>query len=263
MVVLLFNLVSFTCYPFLINYPSFLHHIIQNIPSHLSSRKEFSNASRPGAPGSTGKPPESNGSQSKILIGGAAVSAALLAAYQLGFLDKYLEKEKLSVPKEAQINATTEDLKSAQHSIDELVSLDSEKFNNENPALEHAEQKVDAHLSQPEIVIEDSGDKLVPLEDKSDIVEDQNAAAKENQLPEYPQSSQTSGDLSKESVVQSDGIIGIKNTESEIARRQEEEIQDTSTSTQGSTFLDENETKDNQSKQQEIEERREVLMSLS
>ncbi|KAK2437528.1 MICOS complex subunit MIC60 [Trifolium repens] len=238
----------------------FIH---QKIPSHLSSRKDFSNASRPAgasAPGSTGKPPESHGSRSKFLIGSAAVSAALLAAYQFGFLDKYLEQEKLSIPHEDQIDSTIGDLKSGQHSIEELVSLSSEKSNKENPAVEHAEQKVDTLLSQPEIVIEDSSDKPIPMQDISDIAKDSNAGSKENRFPEYPQSNLTSDVPSKESVVQSDGIVGIKSTETDVALRPEEAIQHTSTSTQDNAFIDENGTENIQPKQHEIEERKENVL---
>ncbi|XP_027191713.1 MICOS complex subunit MIC60, mitochondrial isoform X2 [Cicer arietinum] len=237
------------------------HFINQKIPSHLFSRKKSSNAPRPGrasGPGSTGKPPESAGSQSKFLIGSAAVSAALLAAYQFGFLDKYLEKEKPSVPHEAQIDGTTGDLKSGQHSLDELVSPSSEKFNNENPAVEHAEQKVDTSLPQPEIVIEDSGDQPIPMQDISDIAEDHNVGSIENQFPESPQSSPTSDDPSKDFVVQPNGIVGIKSTETDVSLRPEVGVQHTSTSTQDNAFLDENGTENIQPKQQEIEERREV-----
>ncbi|XP_058731464.1 MICOS complex subunit MIC60, mitochondrial-like [Vicia villosa] len=241
------------------------HFINQKIPSHLSSRKEFSNASRPAgasSPGSTGKPPESHGSQSKFLIGSAAVSAALLAAYQFGFLDKYLEKEKLSDPQEALIDDAIGDLKSGQHSIEELVSPSREKSNNENPAVEHAEQKVDTVFSQPEIVIEDSSDKPIPVQDISDIAEDRNAGAKENQFLEYPQSTLTSDDPSKESVVQADVIVGIKSTETDVSQKPEEEIQHTSTSTENNVYLDENVTENIQPKQQEeIEERSEIVLA--
>lgn len=242
----------------------FLHYIFQKIPSHLSLRKEFSNAPRPAgasAPGSTGKPPESHGSQSKFLIGSAAVSAALLAAYQFGFLDKYLEKEKPSDPQEALIDDAIGDLKSGQHSIEELVSPSSEKSNNENPAVEHAEQKVDTGLSQPEIVIEDSSDKPFPVQNISDTAEDRNAGAKENQFLEYPQGTLTSDDPSKESVVQSDVIVGLKSRETDVSLKQEEEIQHTSTSAENNAYLDENVTENIQPKQQEeIEERSEVCV---
>ncbi|KAL5053416.1 hypothetical protein RYX36_034098 [Vicia faba] len=253
------------------------HFVHQKIPSHLSSRKEFSNASRPSsqkefsnasrpagasAPGSTGKPPESHGSRSKFLIGSTAISAALLAAYQFGFLDKYLEKEKLSDPQEVLIDDAVGDLKSGQLTKEELVSPSSEKSNNENPAVEHAEQKVDTSLSQPEIIIEDSSDKQIPVQDIPDIAEDRNAGAKENQFLEYPQSSLTSNDPSKETVVQSDVIVGIKSTETDVSLKPEEEIQHTSTSTENNAFLDENKVENIQPKQrEEIEERSENVLA--
>ncbi|KAJ1412863.1 Mitochondrial inner membrane protein Mitofilin [Sesbania bispinosa] len=240
-------------------------HVAQTIPSHLSLRRKFSNASKPSgasAPGSTGKPPESSGSLSKFFIGSVAVGAAFLAAYQTGYLDKYLNKEQLSVPQQDQVNGTTGELKSIQHSVDELASPSSEKFNNKYPAVEHAEQKIDTHFSQPEIVIEDQGDKPIPVQDKSDIAEDGAAADKENQLPEYPQKSLTFDEPSKKSVVQSDGVVGIKSTETDIVLRPEEGTQDTSSSTQASAVPDENEVKNIQPKQQEIEERRENVLGV-
>lgn len=153
-------------------------------------------------------------------------------------------------------------MKSGQHSIEELVSTSNEKSNNENPAVEHAGQKVDTSLSQPEIVIEDSSDKPIPVQDISDIAEDSNAGAKENQFLEYPQSSLTSDDPSKESVVQPDVIVGIKSTETDVSLKPEEEIQHISTSTENSAFLNENGIENIQLKQhEEIEERSEVRVS--
>ncbi|KAL5188442.1 MICOS complex subunit MIC60 [Glycine soja] len=222
--------------------------VYQQIPLHLSLQKNFSTASKPGvssASGSPGKPPESNGTLSKFFIGSVALGAAFLAAYQTGYLDQYLKKEHYSVPQEPHVNATIEDLKSVQHSTDQLISP-SEKFNHENPTVEITEQKIDAHFSQPEIVVEDQVDK-------SDIAEEVTAAAKENQLPEHPQSSLTSDDPSKESVAQSDGIIGIQSTETDNAPRLEEGHH-TSTSTQTSAVPDENGMKNIQPEQLEIQE---------
>ncbi|TKY60322.1 MICOS complex subunit MIC60 [Spatholobus suberectus] len=238
--------------------------ICQQISLHLSSQKNFSTASKPGgasASGSPGKPPESNGSLSKFFIGSVALGAAFLAAYQTGYLDQYLKKEHHSVPQEVHVNATIEDLKSVQHSTDQLISP-SEKFNNENPTLELAEQKIDTHFSQPELVVEDRVDKPISVQDNSDIAEDGTGAAKENQLSEYPQSSLTSDDPNKESVVQSD-IIGIKSTETDNAPRLEEGLQRASTSTQTSAVPDENGMKNIQPEQpaiQETEERRESAL---
>ncbi|MCH96133.1 formation of crista junctions protein 1-like, partial [Trifolium medium] len=79
-------------------------------------------------------------------------------------------------------------------------------------------------------------------------------------FPKYPQSNLTSDDPSKESVVQSDGIVGIKSTETDVALRPEEAIQHTSTSTQDNAFIDENGTENIQPKQHEIEERKENVL---
>ncbi|KAH1051144.1 hypothetical protein GLYMA_08G139400v4 [Glycine max] len=227
--------------------------VYQQIPLHLSSQKNFSTVSKPGgasASGSPGKPPESNGTLSKFFIGSVALGAAFLAAYQTHYLDQYLKKEHYSVLQEPHVNATIEDLKSVQHSTDQLISP-SEKFNHKNPTVEITEQKIDAHFSHPEIVVEDQVDKPIPVQDKSDIAEDVTAAAKENQLPEYPESSLTSDDPSKESVTQSDGIIGIQSTET-VNARMEEGYHHASTSTQ--TSPDENGMKNIQPEQLEIQE---------
>lgn len=237
--------------------------IYQQISLHLSSQKNFSTASKPGgapASGSPSKPPESNGSQSKFFIGTVALGAAFLAAYQTGYLDQYLKKEPHSVPQEVHGNTTIEDLKSGQHSTD---LSPSEKFNNENPTVELAEQKNDVHFTQPDSVVKNQVDKAIPEQDKSDITEDGTAAAKENQLPEYPQRSLTSDDPTKETGAQSDGIIGIKSAEEDNAPRLEQGLQQTSTSTQTSVGPDENGMKNIQPEKmaiQETEERRESTL---
>ncbi|WVZ23484.1 hypothetical protein V8G54_002028 [Vigna mungo] len=213
--------------------------------------------------GSPGKPPESNGSLSKFFIGSVALGAAFLAAYQTGYLDQYLKKEHHSVPQEAHVNATIEESKTVQHSTDQLISP-NEKLNNENPTVQLAEGKIDTHFSQPEDVIEDQVDKLSPVQDKFNIAEDGIASQEENQLPEYPQSSLTSDDPSKESVVQSDGIIGIKSIEADNTPRPEKGVQNTLTSTQISSVPDENGTENIPSVQlgiQDSEEKKEVLKS--
>ncbi|XP_014515908.1 uncharacterized protein LOC106773685 isoform X2 [Vigna radiata var. radiata] len=239
--------------------------VYQQIPLHLSSQRNFSSTSKPGgasASGSPGKPPESNGSLSKFFIGSVALGAAFLAAYQTGYLDQYLKKEHHSVPQEANVNATIEELKTVQHSTDQLISP-NEILNNENPTVQLAEGKIDTHFSQPEDVIEDQVDKLSPVQDKFNIAEDSIAAPEENQLPEYPQSSLTSDDPSKESVVQSDGIIGIKSIEADNTPRPEKGVQNTFTSTQISSVPDENGTENIPSVQlgiQDSEEKKESAL---
>ncbi|KAF1887795.1 hypothetical protein Lal_00023803 [Lupinus albus] len=236
---------------------------ITQIPSYLSSRKEFSSASKPSrasAPVSTGKPPESNGSLSKFFVGSVAVGAAFLAAYQTGYLDQYLQKEHHSVPQEPQVIASNGVSESIQHSVDQLVPPHIEKINNENPVVEEAKVKIDTHFTLPVNETDDQGDKVIQVQDESNIVEEVTAAAKENQLPEYPQSSRTSDDPSKESVVQSEEVVGIKSTETNNDPRPEVETQHISAPTQTSAVPDDNGLKNIQPTQQEIDDRRENLL---
>lgn len=61
------------------------------IPSYLSSRKEFSVSSQKNAPqgsGATGKPSESGSNLSKAVIRSVALGAVVITAYQTGYLDK-------------------------------------------------------------------------------------------------------------------------------------------------------------------------------
>ncbi|XP_031116991.1 MICOS complex subunit MIC60 [Ipomoea triloba] len=84
--------------------------IATQVPSYLSLRKEFSVKSQQNGPqgsGSTGKPPESGSILSKFVIGSVALGAAFVAAYQTGYLDKYLIKEPLSIPESAKVGTIT------------------------------------------------------------------------------------------------------------------------------------------------------------
>ncbi|CAL0329955.1 unnamed protein product [Lupinus luteus] len=236
---------------------------LTQIPSHLSSRKEFSSASKPSrasTPGSTGKPPESNGSLPKFFIGSVAVGAAFLAAYQTGYLDQYLKKEPHSVPQEPQVIASNGDSESVQHSVDQLVPPSIEIINNESPVVEEAEVKIDTHFTLPVNATDDQGDKVIQVQDESNIVEEVTAATKENLLPVYPQISLTSDDPSKESVVQSEEVVGIKSTETNNDPIPEVETQHISTPTQTSAVPDDNGLKNIQPTQQEIDDRTENLL---
>lgn len=72
-------------------------YMMQQKPSYVTSAKEFSTASPQKAsskPSSASKPPESGNSFPKVVIGGIAVGAAVLAAYQAGYIDEILHKER-------------------------------------------------------------------------------------------------------------------------------------------------------------------------
>ncbi|XP_024005401.1 MICOS complex subunit MIC60 isoform X2 [Eutrema salsugineum] len=94
---------------------------------HLSSSRKASTSGKNGAnpvgkpngdppkaspppPPPVGKPDGSKGSSSKVVIGGVAVVGAFLVAYQTGYLDQYLGKEKQTISE-----PVTENLEEADH----------------------------------------------------------------------------------------------------------------------------------------------------
>ncbi|KAI3824442.1 hypothetical protein L1987_05902 [Smallanthus sonchifolius] len=72
--------------------------ITTQIPLYLSFRKEYSVASQPNpskVSGSAGKPPDSGSNLTKVFIGTIALgAAAVITAYQTGYLDKLPSKEQ-------------------------------------------------------------------------------------------------------------------------------------------------------------------------
>ncbi|KAI4345209.1 hypothetical protein L6164_012352 [Bauhinia variegata] len=230
-------------------------HLASQIPSYLSPRKKFSSSSKQDgapAPGSAGKPPESHSSVSKFVVGGVAVGAAFLAAYQTGYLDQYLKKEQHSLPQAAQINISGES-KDDQHLTEHLDSHSSKTFDNESRVVEHAEKEVNNHIPQVENVTEDQ------VKEKLDIAEEGTVSVKENQLPQHPQSSVASASTSKESVLQSEGNVYGKSTETDTTTGLEEGIQHEATSIQTSAVSDDGGTKIIQPQQHAVGERREDI----
>ncbi|XP_054821997.1 MICOS complex subunit MIC60, mitochondrial [Prosopis cineraria] len=235
------------------------HFTNRAIPSRLSLRKKFSTASKLGGasiPGSTGKPPESQGSLSKFVIGSFAVGAAFLAAYQTGYLDQYLRKAQRSVPQDVEINATNEDSKTPQHSVELLVSPSSEKLSSESPSPEPAEQKMDAQLPVLQNLTEDVGDNQIQVQDKSDNDGEGTVFAKKSELPEFPQSNAASDNLGRESLVQPKEIDDMSR-ETDTAMGLEGGTQQATTSTFTTAGPDEKGVENNESLQQVMEERRE------
>ncbi|XP_028776483.1 uncharacterized protein LOC114733237 [Neltuma alba] len=227
------------------------------IPSCLSSRKKFSTASKSGGdsiPGSAGKPPESQGSLSKFVIGSFAVGAAFLAAYQAGFLDQYLRKDQLSVPQDAEINVTNENSKNLQHSVEQLVSPGSEKLSSGSPSPEVQEQKMDTQLPDLKNVTEDIGDKHIKVQDKFDN-EEGTVNAKESELPEFPQSNAEPVDLGKESLIQPKEIDDISK-ESDTNTGLEERTQQAPTSTLPTAGPDEKGVENTEPLQEVLEDRK-------
>ncbi|KAK4849020.1 hypothetical protein QYF36_019894 [Acer negundo] len=167
---------------------------VQRVPSIISSRKEFSTSSQNSASsksGLMGKPPESKGSVSKVVVGTAVVAGAALLAYQNGYLDKYIggkEKEKHNSLDSTKFNDDGNAVKDAEHMVESIVSSYSDKEPNtltplvepivsshsaEEPntsgsAVEQAVQNVESgkDIPQPKTSSEIQVEGTIPVEEK-------------------------------------------------------------------------------------------------
>ncbi|XP_055833512.1 MICOS complex subunit MIC60, mitochondrial isoform X3 [Solanum dulcamara] len=102
--------------------------VTTQVPSYLFSRREFSVSPKqngpPRGPGSTGKPEEAVSLLPRFIIGSVALSAGFFAAYQTGYLDKYLIKEPHSSPELAREGTAIQGVKELKESSE--GSQDSE-----------------------------------------------------------------------------------------------------------------------------------------
>jgi mitofilin len=257
---------------------------LQQIPSFLSSRKEFSTVSKQNTPshsGSAGKPPESGGSLPKVIVGSVAIGAAFFAAYQTGYLDQLLGKQQQSSLRTAKIGVENRDAKDIQHSIEQLgsggaeepnkfdidhpgqqsVSHENEDPNKVSPTAEHAEQKVEAHLDLPHLepLSERQGDDQTQVQDKSEMTPAEGfIPVQEKDLPEYSRRSEESNDQGTDSGISPKGSLDIKSTEEDTSKTQNE-IHTGPVPTQGGAVLEESDMKTLPPEHLSTEKRPEVL----
>ncbi|KAK4783570.1 hypothetical protein SAY86_007944 [Trapa natans] len=101
-------------------------HILRQKPSYPSRRKEFSTVSPQKAPSLASKLPESQNSFPKVAIGGIALSAAVLAAYQAGYLDQILHKERQD--SQAKVGLDDEDQRTLRDEAKPFIHMVEEKI---------------------------------------------------------------------------------------------------------------------------------------
>ncbi|CAL9228529.1 unnamed protein product [Arabidopsis halleri] len=116
---------------------------------HLSSSRNASTSGKNGLPGAkpvvkpdaskvyppkvtppppVGKPSESKGNSSKVVIGGVAIAGAFLVAYQTGYLDQYLGKEQQKLSERIHSDAVTNKVEEAHHlNVPSGVEVSTEK----------------------------------------------------------------------------------------------------------------------------------------
>lgn len=216
----------------------------QQIPPFFSSRKEFSAASQQNTSqgsGSTGKPSNSGSFMSKYIVGGVVIGAAVMTAYQTGYLDQIIVKEPHSSSEPTRtgvvdLGVEVPVLKSEETGVvDSLVvpvpkSGDSQETGvsdlreraglpdseDPNESSSNVEHKTEPRSDFPHV--EDLREKKVknqfPVKDIADLTPEESAVPiQEKDLPPYPHISTASNDQITDSGTSSEGNIDMKDQE--------------------------------------------------
>ncbi|KAK4417151.1 hypothetical protein Salat_2540700 [Sesamum alatum] len=187
------------------------------IPSYLSSRRAFSVSQKnePIKPDSGGGAPEPQSRLPKVLAGGFALGSVFVAAYYYGVLDRYLGKEQQSMSKYTNVwpgDKNTETPPEQQNAHLQAREL-SEAFAGNSPQgsdvsssdADHARQDVQTHseLNVPEESIRTGEDKGYQAKDMAVLAPENVDHVEGGDLPNVPQSSMSSDDVTSKPAEQS------------------------------------------------------------
>ncbi|PON65277.1 Mitochondrial inner membrane protein Mitofilin, partial [Parasponia andersonii] len=219
----------------------------QRIPTFL--RRELSTKPEKNAspnPNSTGKPPESSGSLSKVVFGSAAVGAAVLAAYQTGYLDLVLGgKDRQNSLKDVKDGDENMDEKDSQKLEYHAVFPDSKETEEVTDASQKVE-KIDTLSDHPhvEALSDSQGGVQSQVQEKSESTPEEVAIpSKEKDLPDFLQSSTISDDQSSVSWISSEESVELKSAEENTNKGSNEEVQTSPVFTQSNKAEEESEKK--------------------
>ena len=203
----------------------------------FSSRKEFSAASQQNTsknPDSTGKPSNSGSILSKFIVGGVVIGAAVMTAYQTGYLDKFIVNEQHSSSEHGVEEVIVPVPKSEETGIVDLLAVPMPK-NGEtqetgvlreigglpetkepNESSSTVKQKTEPHSDFPHVedLKEEKVENKLPGKDIPDLMPEEGAILiQEKDLPTDPHISRTSNDQTTDSGTLSEGNIDMKKEE--------------------------------------------------
>ncbi|XP_010261197.1 PREDICTED: MICOS complex subunit MIC60 [Nelumbo nucifera] len=215
--------------------------IMTQIPSFLSSRKEYSVASQPG---STGKPSESGSGITKFVIGGVAVGAAVMGAYQMGYLDKLYVQEYNSTPDSAKPDSS-KTLRDTGHLGEQLVLPSKQETNGLSSDMIHTEKTNQGQSDAP--IFQDLGksEGESQVKDRSHVMlSEDTIPIQEQDSPSFHQDSVISDgqgshfDMSTENDLISKGMDS-SSTSPEDSREQDKGAESTPVLPDGKTISEE------------------------
>ncbi|KAF4400531.1 hypothetical protein G4B88_023324 [Cannabis sativa] len=234
----------------------------------ISLRRELSTKPQknaPPEPKSTGKPPESSGSFPKVVFGSVLIGAAVMAAYQTGYLDQYIgrkdQQDSLNLVKDEVENKDDKDI---QKLVDQFVNgeeLDdaSEKDVTEKDVTEKdASEKIETQSDHPIVeALSNSQGDIQPQVQEKPKTNPEEVAIKEKDVTDFPQSSMTSEDHISNSGTASEGSVEVKSAEENSNMGSNEEVQTSPVSIETSNAEKESEAKEAPPVQFTVEEREE------
>ncbi|KAF8012065.1 hypothetical protein BT93_I0253 [Corymbia citriodora subsp. variegata] len=199
---------------------------------YLSSRREFSTASPQNAStGKPGKPPEPGSSLPKFILGGVAVSAAAMAAYQSGYLDHMLGKEKHDSLETSRIgldfknqDANSQDEKSVHHFKEEEVLTGSEVPKDLSPQTgDGGKDEIQPNAPQSDALDETKIDIQSQSPDKSEVALGENNAL--NQHKDLPTADAVSDVEITDSAISAEGSPDTQSLTISTSKLPDEEVE--------------------------------------
>ncbi|KAL3339649.1 hypothetical protein AABB24_028312 [Solanum stoloniferum] len=228
--------------------------VTTQVPSYLFSRREFSVSPKqngpPRGPGSTGKPEETVSLLPRFIIGSVALSAGFFAAYQTGYLDKYLIKEPHSSPELAREGTDIQGVKELKESSE--VSQDSETLGRpdadskfvESDSLEQTDESIGTRqdLSGSEEPRATGSESQFQVNDSSEITGGEANYTEVKELSPSSHRENVSPDETRLTSSQSpEDTLDMKSPEVSTDAVQSKAIEITPTPTQADTLQKENE----------------------
>ncbi|KAL6959290.1 hypothetical protein U1Q18_039435 [Sarracenia purpurea var. burkii] len=223
--------------------------ITTQMPLYLSCRKQYSVVPEQNAPqgsGSTGKPPESGSSLSKVVVGGLTLGAVIMTTYYLNqqFVEersRAFESAKIGSKEPVDLSKSIKDLQEDKH------------LQEQNPMFSKpAEKNIETHsdLSHLDDLSRNEGESWFQVKDKAQLrTEEDITPAQEKELPSS-QSTVTSDEESTTFDTLLEARLDMKSSEVKPSVEQHEAVESTPILVQPNTILEENEMKVTSTQQQ-------------
>ncbi|XP_077224514.1 MICOS complex subunit [Tasmannia lanceolata] len=185
--------------------------ITTQIPSFLSSRKEFSAASQPNAFKGYAPPekPSGSGNISKVILAGVALGTAIMTAYQTGYIGPPHVKEENSSLESSKFNTDNKNLKDIKPLEDPVFIPSNGELSSSSSNMEDATNESEAHPDFPYLKnLQSSREGESQVEGGSNVALPQGVIPdKEGEILETSSKGSVDGENLESSIMKTDKIV--------------------------------------------------------